>query len=187
MSSVRDLVWMLNIDFLFIILLNWEKLRKNKYYWSKFFYQSVEKEISKQIFKIQTSNFKLCHNQIGWWDAKDINCSKKIPTSLWTAPYSISVIILKPGKTIYNHYILKVNIVKISCDQDLRKKEHIQTMYRRIQILYRSASWQKKEVWLNKVSKYAVCGESTSIYSSHFIKSKQGCRSQVGPEFCQIS
>ena len=57
-------------------------------------------------------------------------------------------------------------------------------MYRRIQILYRSASWQKKEVWLNKVSKYAVCGESTSIYSSHFIKSKQGCRSQgEGPKF----
>ena len=30
--SAPDLVWMLNIDFLFIILPNWEELRKNKYY-----------------------------------------------------------------------------------------------------------------------------------------------------------
>ena len=38
------------------------------------------------------------------------------------------------------------------------RKRTCHSNYRRIQILYRSASWQKKEVWLNKVSKYAVCG-----------------------------
>ena len=67
----------------------------------------------------------------------------------------------------------------------MRKRTY--SNYRRIQILYRSASWQKKEVWLDKVSKYAVCGESTSIYSSHFIKIKTGLWEPEGRIFRSVT